>query len=197
MAMMTLEGVGGLGEPLTSFTDAIPPPVNNQWESILRNQQLIYGNPHPGTQPVTQVPHPHQSLKEQFSNWVTQCQAAAYPPFLASDIDSDLKTIDANAARLQCKIDGYRSFPGIGYPPPDMAIVMDKLATDRAALIKKKAVEAAAAKIVADEAKDKSAKDKLEVITTGPDTGKILGMDSKTFMLVAAAGLVLVMMEKH
>lgn len=180
MAMMTLEGVCGLGAPLTSFTDQIPaPPLN-----------LVI------QRPVTQVQHPHQSLKEQFLNWTSQCKAASAPPFLSSDPDADLKTIDAQIAAGQCNIDGYRNFPGIGYPPPDLAIGMDKLATSRAALIKKKAVEAAAAKIIADEEKDKAAKDKLEVITTGPDTGKILGMDSKTFMLVAAVGVVFLMMEQ-
>ena len=39
-------------------------------------------------------------------------------------------------------------------------------------------------------------KDKVALVETGADTGKILGMDSATFMLVAAAAAVMLMMEK-
>lgn len=37
----------------------------------------------------------------------------------------------------------------------------------------------------------------LPLVTVGEGAGKILGMDSKTFMLVAAAAVVMVMSEKH
>ena len=182
MAMVMLAGVGGLGEPLTAFNDLLPGPAVPVQYSV--------------TPPIHTVVQNPGSVKGQFLDWTNQCKAANMLKFLADDPDADLKAIDSQIAAGQCSVDGYRNFPGVGYPPQDLTTGMAKLATDRAALVAKKAVAAAAKKIADDEAANKAAKDKLDVVSTGTDTGKILGMDSKTFMLVAAAGLVLFMMEK-
>ena len=205
MAMMTLEGVGGLGEPLTSFTDKIPAPM-----PIPLTQRLL-------VEPVQSVDLPRGSrtlamAQEAAQRYMEQCMAQKAPGTYGDDrrklalsglgayADNDLKAIDATLASAECQIEAYQQFPALGYPPAYLAQARAEYTKQRVAAVaaiakEAAAVKAAADKIVTDEAKDKSAKDKLEVITTGSDTGKILGMDSKTFMLVAAAGLVLMMME--
>ena len=131
MAMMTLEGIDGLGAPLTSFYDAIPPPVN-------------YSIPgHPVTQvPGQQVEDFYRRRRTDYDSaklWMSQCLDANAPPFSSSDPEADVKTIEKQIADLQCQIGVYDNFPAVGYTPPELAVGITRLTKQRADLIAKKA----------------------------------------------------------
>lgn len=218
MAMVMLAGVGGLGEPLTAFNDFAPGPavpvqysvtppntpfVEQPWyEKLINpNQTLVYQKNPDGTKvydgTAMGLPDQREDPRMAAQRWSNQCIESNH-----KIADGKMVTdVDNLIADIECNIGAYKAFPVIGYIPPSLVTQLADLQKRRVEAVAADAkaaaaVKAAADKIIADQAKDKAAKDKLAIVETGSGTGEILGMDSKTFMLVAAAGLVLFMMEK-
>ena len=217
MAMVMLAGVGGLGEPLTAFNDFAPGPltpvqysvtppvpvVEQPWYAKLINpNQIVYRKDHEGTvvyeETARGFPNQREDPRMVANQWSNQCIESNH-----KIADGKMVTdVDNQIAAIECNIGAYKAFPAIGYVPQSLVSRLADLQKRRVEAVAADAkaaaaVKAAADKIIADQAKDKKAGDKTVIVETGTDTGKILGMDSKTFMLVAGVAVLMFVMKKQ